>query len=519
MPSTQDIINDPDFNGLPAIEKKKVLQQADQDFSGLPDEEQNKVIESFSSNSNPDLSKMGRTKGSFLKDVRENTLESLPLYGSPSAAKEGFARGEQLFSPAVLGADVPGHEIAGKIAGSVLGAGSAFNTLFNPVGKALGFYPKLSQAVGSTLGGDTQDAERDLTGARPLIAGSKAHAYDTGIPGVDTALNLSDELGRVVQQQPFTLGALAGSEATPNLNAAMAEATGKAISPITNLAQGIKNSLTPSLEKIGDQYRQVLAPGKNEIKNIEVKGGKDLNDYYKLAAEEGLVIQKAPDGKLDTKNAINQLQEKIDPLHEELQAAIESSPEQQFDIFKLAEKTKPELRKAFKNDANYEEALASIKNEVDAILRNRGGGGLLGNEVDGATLNEIKQGMWSKSYNAMAPNSNRVARIFGRVLKTAIEDAYPQENIKGLNKQLGDYYTLQSLLENANGRVVAKGKLGKYVAQGTGALIGHSIGLPVVGEIAGAKAGGMINDFLTDPERITSGLAKKAKNLKESEAP
>lgn len=48
MPTIQEVIKDPDFLGLPDVEKQKVMSSIDQDFAGLPGEEQIKVISSFS---------------------------------------------------------------------------------------------------------------------------------------------------------------------------------------------------------------------------------------------------------------------------------------------------------------------------------------------------------------------------------------------------------------------------------------------------------------------------------------
>ena len=47
MPTVQEVIKDPDFLGLPDVEKRKVLTSIDTDFAGLPDIEQNKVVMQF----------------------------------------------------------------------------------------------------------------------------------------------------------------------------------------------------------------------------------------------------------------------------------------------------------------------------------------------------------------------------------------------------------------------------------------------------------------------------------------
>jgi hypothetical protein len=315
------------------------------------------------------------------------------------------------------------------------------------------------------------------------------------IPGSNVNENSAEALSLGVD--PVAIGEVIagklGLKAAANAAAKVSEAT------------GIGKPKT--IEDVAAEYRKVLAPGKKIIKNVETKGGKDLNDSYKLAAEEGLIIEKGPDNKLDTAKAREQLQEKTQPIHDQLSDALASNPEKQFDVRELGEEAKRKARQQFKNDADYDDAVKQIDREVEATIKHRG------ENVSGTELNEFKQGQWGKGYNAMAPNANKVSRVLGNTAKEAIEKAYPDAKIKELNEQLGQYNTLRNILEDAHGNVVAKGKLGKYVAQGLGALIGHSVGLPVAGELGGAWAGGKVSDYMVDPERITKGLANKAQAL------
>lgn len=118
----------------------------------------------------------------------------------------------------------------------------------------------------------------------------------------------------------------------------------------------------------------------------------------------------------------------------------------------------------------------------------------------------------------LSPNNNKVARQIGYTAKDMIEAAYPDMAIRSTNAKLGEYLTLEDLLQNAQGRVVKGGRLGKYVgnivgatAGGMAGAIGHAI--PVVGPIlgpagtlAGAHLGGEIASAIHNPERITSGV-------------
>ncbi len=295
-------------------------------------------------------------------------------------------------------------------------------------------------------------------------------------------------------------------------NAAIGGVLGGAIPAATEGIKATANAFkAPTIEDLGNEYRKILAPKKGDIKNVEIKSGKDINDSYQLAAKEGLIINKSADGKLDTTSAIDQLEAPKQEIEDQVSQSIASQPQKQFDVNDLRDEAKSRMRDLFKNDADYNDALKDVDREFDAIVKERG------EKVDGSTLNEIKQGMWKKSYNQLSPTANNVARNVGNLLKTTIEDAYPEADIKELNSKIGDYVTLQQLLKNAHGNVVAKGKLGKYVVQGAGALAGHALGvstgIPLVGEIAGVKLGGAINDYLTNPTRLTENLAKKASKL------
>ena len=265
------------------------------------------------------------------------------------------------------------------------------------------------------------------------------------------------------------------------------------------------------IKEAGDGYREILAPKKGNIKNVEIKAGKDLDDSYELAAKEGLIIKKSSDNKLDTLDAIEQLKEPSEAIHNQLSDALASKPNKRFNLREQGEKAKSQMRDMFDNDAEYEAALKQVDEEIEAAIRQRG------ENVSGVELNAVKKGMWSKGYNALAPNSNKVARRIGNAIKNTIEESYDDANIKGLNAKLGEYSTLRKLLEDSHGNVVARGKLGKYVAQGIGAVIGAPV--PVIGSMGGGWLGGKISDYLVNPERLTSKMAKKVSKLPQKALP
>lgn len=260
------------------------------------------------------------------------------------------------------------------------------------------------------------------------------------------------------------------------------------------------------LDKYADAYRKVLSPGKGVINKTEIKSGKDLQDTFKLAAQEGLIIHKDADGKIDTTEAIAKLKPKTDELNQELNQALDSDKSNRFNLGDLKDLAKKELSKTIKNPLDLKNARTQAEKEIDAAIEE------YGHNVSGSQLNTIKQGMWAKSYDQLAPNDYVVANKIGHVVKDLIERNYPEQNIKGINQQLGKYYDLRNILQNSHGNVVKSGKLGRYFAQGAGAVVGAP--LPYVGPLVGGYAGGKIADFINSPERVTGSISKKVGKLK-----
>lgn len=450
--------------------------------------------------------------------------EALPLHGYKEQFKEGMKSGEDLYSDAVVGKNMGwlmdkmlplGRENTGKLVGAILGGARSAGTLLNPVGAVVGAIPKYAQATGSALAGDLTNAGRDITGSNPVKSGAEVGSLDTGNQVIDTAANTLGNIHNEVAKNPPILAAGIAPESFGKVGEFVKSKISNEPSAVTSgalkLSEAVKNlkpSRAETISEAGKQYREILAPSKGEINKVEVKAGKNLDDSYKLAAEEGLIIEKSADNKLDTMAAIEQINGKIDPVEAKLSEALAEKPAKQFNVKELAEEAKKRAREVITNDADYEAALSSIDKEADAIIKNRG------ENISGSELNRVKKGMWSKGYDQMAPNSQKIARVIGGVAKDAIEEAYKGDSdIQGLNSKIGEYVTLKKLLENANGRVIARGKLGKYAAQGIGAIAARALQVPVIGELGGAWVGGKVNDFLTDPARLTSKIAKKVSKL------
>ncbi len=265
-------------------------------------------------------------------------------------------------------------------------------------------------------------------------------------------------------------------------------------------------------KKATDTYRDMLRPTQGEIKNIEIRQGKNIDDYYRLAAKEKLPIEQTVQKGLDTKKAVAMLEGKLDDIHTQLNTKLADSTKT-FNLKDIANKAKGEIDRVVKNASEAKSMKAEIDDFiVDEVARNKGR-----NVVTTAQLNDIKQGMWKVGYNAMKPTAKATARKIGFIAKEALEKSFIDPTLKMLNQQSGQYQTLINLLENAQNRVVKGGRLGGYAARGLGAIAGHSTGLPVVGPVLGAWAGDAAANAIYAPERMSrlgSNAMTKANKLR-----
>lgn len=96
-----------------------------------------------------------------------------------------------------------------------------------------------------------------------------------------------------------------------------------------------------------------------------------------------------------------------------------------------------------------------------------------------------------KLSNFLDPEKTMGDKAIGRAFKVAIDqDSKSIPELAQINKELGRYLSVKSLIDKLDQKVVKGGRLGKYFAQAIGAMAG-SAGGPI-GSIVGAEAGGAI---------------------------
>lgn len=325
-------------------------------------------------------------------------------------------------------------------------------------------------------------------------------------PVNDMAKGIGQFAGQIIQHpiktaydQPLSTAMMVAPFAPKGLKVA-----GKAIDATGITRAGRLAKIDPLVKKATEIYRDVLKPTQGEVNTVEIRGGKNIEDYYRLAAEEKLKITKTTDNKLDTKAAINQIAEKQKLLYDEITPALENSTAK-INLYDVSQEAKIELKKKYKNALDYKDAIKDVEDYIGAEIEKYGT-----HKVSMAEANVIKQGMWQAGYKLMKPTAKASARTLGHIVKEAIEKHVVDAPVKALNEMSGKYETLMNLLESADGRVIKGGRLGSYVAQAIGAGIGAAAGsvIPVAGTLGGGLAGrflgSKVQQALTNPARLSA---------------
>jgi len=260
-----------------------------------------------------------------------------------------------------------------------------------------------------------------------------------------------------------------------------------------------------------DAYRKILNPGKNILNSTNI----NVEEASKTLAKEKVIIKTDVNRKLENANAIKQLQEANKPLYKKAQDILESSPDKKFNLKQIGNEAKTNVGKYIKNAEERIAAKKQVDSAIKAEISENGGSSI----VDAPAVYRIKQGMYERAFNPLEPTSNDGARAIGSVIKGQVEKSFEGSPIREINKQIGKRLEAQTLLEKTNGNVVQGGGLGKAVGRLVGASAGGAIGTtlgPVgtgTGTLLGQEAGAKVVDFINNPERLTSSMAKKMESI------
>ena len=134
-------------------------------------------------------------------------------------------------------------------------------------------------------------------------------------------------------------------------------------------------------DKATQEMRTILKPNASEIRNLEIRQGKNMDDYYRLAAEEKLPIGQTADKKLDTTEAREMLSPKMSNLQNIQNEMLKTDTAKKFDLLEVGNKAKQENDATIKNATELKEANRDIDEFIlDEVERN-------GRYVDGVINN------------------------------------------------------------------------------------------------------------------------------------
>lgn len=277
-------------------------------------------------------------------------------------------------------------------------------------------------------------------------------------------------------------------------------------------AQARAAAVNKAYIKTVDAYRQVMNMNKSDI----IAESKNMKDTPKFLAQQGIIPEMSADRKFMPDKSIEVLKERVEPLQTKLNDTLASDPKP-MNLDTLESRAVAEINKNKRMPAlDRKEMIASVIEVIDAEKEANGGkpdkktGRVKGGEViQSPEFNQMKSSFWNKGYN---PSKTKVANSsvwqLGHEAKGMIEEAYKDKaDIKGMNKQIGDYASAIRLLDNGlRGKVVPGGRMGNLIYKLVGATA--MSGLGPVGSVIGAEGMGKIANFLSSPE-VKLGVHQK----------
>lgn len=318
------------------------------------------------------------------------------------------------------------------------------------------------------------------------LQGAKAGAIGGGLYGGGQAA-IDDKSGGEIVKDTLT-GAAAGGVAGGVLGAGVplavkgAQKTAGAIKAAAKI-----NPLSSESRIIVKRTNELtkLENSNSKLRSLSANSSGKGIDVKKLLAETDLLHNAVDDtGTIRTQNALTDLQDFIKPQ----ESIISRSLHKEGKKLPLGI-VESHLKKAV-NDSGLKGGakIRALKNVADDIE-----GYALEVDKDGyiplALLQDAKIDKYS-NINFLNPETKRADKAIARGLKELVETHTTSVDVKQLNDELAQWFSLEKYLEALDGKKVDGGKLGKYFAQTLGGIAGSHFG--PLGTVAGAEIAGRI---------------------------
>lgn len=329
--------------------------------------------------------------------------------------------------------------------------------------------------------------------AKPIATGAFTGAVTGG------AYNVGQEL----ENPNATLGSVTGAGVTGAVvggaTGGVIPAIGATIKPTYKVVKDVAGKTKLLFASPADKAQYIVNKRTDELANIVNKSSPlkklvtsaESNGYSPvkdLADSDLLVGAVTKDGRIDGKL----VQERFNDVMNVPEGIIKRKFEETGEKISL-DQVQARMAEVLNSEYVPSKLYKQVQNKYDDIVYGLYKKGKV--DADGminfADLQQEKIDAYKLS-NFLDPEKTLADKAIGRAFKVAIDqDSKSIPELAQINKELGRYLSVKSLIDKLDQKVVKGGRLGKYFAQAVGALSGGSVGGPV-GSILGAEAGGAI---------------------------
>lgn len=208
-------------------------------------------------------------------------------------------------------------------------------------------------------------------------------------------------------------------------------------------------------------------------------------DSKRLLAETDLLHGAVDDtGTIRTQNAIQELNDFIRPYEKTISQSLQQEGTK-IPLKTVKNRIYRNINRSGLEGAALENAFSKASAEIKGLSRRADAqGNITLGKVHDAKINKYS------TIDYLNPASKAADKAIARGLKELVEDNAKSVDVRALNRELQQHFSVLNLLEKLDGKKVDGGKLGKYFAQTVGTIVGSHFG--PLGAIAGAEIGGRI---------------------------
>lgn len=379
-------------------------------------------------------------------------------------------------------------QVIGTLAPFIATAGAV-----NPATAGLGTIPRVLARAGSDVAVSQAQTGGDMktglaTGVTSAVAdtllGGKSKAVRGVIPGLKQ-VGKTTSAGYVSDVSSGVAG-MRGEDRTgakafiPGAGTVIGGALGTAQTSISTLKDPVRkvtniiSKREKELQKLEDNYAIIRkVTSKTKAQGIDPK---------KILAQTDLLSGAVDNtGTLRTQNASIELNDFIKPQEKVIsdnlrrEGVLLNLKDVRTKLLNMIDSTGIKGGAKLRAIKNVEDDIAGLMLEADST-----------GKIPLSTIHDAKIDKYA-NINFLNPESKRVDKAIAKGLKELVESNTRSVDVKNLNRELQQHYSVLDLLEKLDGKKVEGGKLGKYFAQTVGGIVGSHFG--PLGAIAGAEIG------------------------------